>query len=207
MSRSCLKFKTIKKTAQKHRKYSFPWLDLHHNKSNQSFIMYKITVILLLFLSSICFSSEAQSFAKGTKSANLGLGLGYGGLGVLGSTEVALVDDVSVGLVGGIMRRNYGYFGSNWGVNYIVVGGRGSYHFNKILKEFDISVDKLDPYVGIMLGFRGVAYNRGFSGYNGVNAGPTYGGYLGARYQLKDKLGVMVELGAPFSSGGITFKF
>ncbi|MCP9762771.1 hypothetical protein [Lacihabitans soyangensis] len=169
--------------------------------------MYKITGILLFLLSSVCFSSQAQSFEKGTKTANLGLGLGYGGLGVLGSVEVGLVDDVSVGLVGGITRRNYGYFGSNWGVNVIAVGGRASYHFNKILKEFDVVVDKLDPYVGVTVGFRGVSYDNGFSGYNGVNAGPFYGGYLGARYQLKNNLGVMVELGAPFSSAGVTFKF
>jgi hypothetical protein len=128
-------------------------------------------------------------------------------LGVLGSAEVGLVEDVSVGVFGGVTRRNYGFFGTNWGVNVIAAGGRGSYHFNKILKEFDISVDKLDPYLGAMLGFRAIAYNRGFSGYNGVNAGLLYGGYLGARYQLKDKLGVMVELGAPFSTVGVTFKF
>lgn len=169
--------------------------------------MFKISGIFLFLLSSVCFSAQAQSFGKGTKTANLGLGLGYGGLGVLGSVEVAVVDDVSVGLVGGITRRNYGYYGSNWGVNYIVIGGRASYHFNKILKEFDVSVDKLDPYIGVTAGFRGVTYDDGYSGYNGVNAGIMYGGYIGARYQLKDKLGVMVELGAPFSTAGITFKF
>jgi hypothetical protein len=169
--------------------------------------MYKFSVFLAFSLLTIVFGAQSQTFEKGTKTANLGVGLGYGGLGVLGSAEVALVDDVSVGVVGGVLRRNYGYFGSSWGVNYIVVGGRGSYHFNKILKEFDVVVDKLDPYVGVMLGFRGVTYNNGFAGYNGLNAGPTYGGYLGARYQFKQKLGVMVELGAPFSTGGITFKF
>ncbi|MCP9757663.1 hypothetical protein EGI26_21070 [Lacihabitans sp. CCS-44] len=169
--------------------------------------MYKISRIFLFLLSTICFSTQAQSFTKGTKTVNLGLGLGYRGVGVLGSVEVALVDDVSVGLVGGVTRRNYGYYGSNWGVNYIVIGGRGSYHFNKILKEFDVSVDKLDPYLGITAGFRGVTYDNNYAGYNGVNAGLMYGGYLGARYQFKDKLGFMVELGAPFSSGGITFKF
>jgi hypothetical protein len=169
--------------------------------------MYKISGVFLLLLSSICFSIQAQSFAKGTKTANISLGLGYGGLGVLGSVEVGLVDDVSVGLIGGVTRRNYGYFESNWGVNYIVIGGRGSYHFNKILKKFDISVDKLDPYVGITAGFRGVTYDNSYSGYNGVDAGGMYGGYIGARYQLKDKLGVMAEVGAPFSSAGVTFKF
>jgi hypothetical protein len=169
--------------------------------------MYKITGILLFLFSSVCFFSQAQSFEKGTKTVNLGLGLGYGGLGILGSIEVGLVDDVSVGLLGGITRRNYGYFGSNYGVNYIVVGGRASYHINKILKEFDISVDKLDPYVGVTAGFRGVTYDNGYSGYNGVNAGLMFGGYIGARYQLKDKLAVMAEVGAPFSSAGITFKF
>lgn len=169
--------------------------------------MYKITGILLILLSSICFSSQAQSFEKGTKTANLGFGVGYGGVGILGSVEVGLVDDVSVGVVGGVTRRNYGYFGSNYGVNYFAVGGRASYHFNKILNEFDVNIDKLDPYVGVTVGFRGVTYANGFSGYSGVNAGIMYGGYLGARYQLKDKLGVMAELGAPFSSAGVTFKF
>ncbi len=167
--------------------------------------MYKISSVLLFLLFSASFTSQAQSFAKGTKTVNLGLGLGYSGVGVLGSVEVGVMDDISVGLVGGVTRRNYSFY--NYGVNYIVVGGRASYHFGKILKEFDVSIDKLDPYVGVTAGFRGVTYDNGFSGYNGVSAGPMFGGYIGARYQLKDKLGVMAEVGAPFSSAGITFKF
>ena len=90
---------------------------------------------MLFLISSVCFFSQAQYFEKGTKTVNLGLGVGYGGLSILGSIEVGLVNDLSVGLIGGITRRNYGYFGSNFGVNYIVVGGRATYHFNKILKR------------------------------------------------------------------------
>jgi hypothetical protein len=169
--------------------------------------MYKFGGFLAFFLFSIAFSAKSQSFEKGTKVANLGLGVGYG-IGVLASAEVGVEEDISVGVVGGLTRRSYGgYLGSNWGVNYAVIGLRGSYHFNKILKEFDVVVDKLDPYIGATGGLRVVSYDNSWSGYGGVGTGPMFGGYIGARYQLKQKLGVMVEVGAPFSTGGVTFKF
>lgn len=158
------------------------------------------------FLMTFMFSSVfGQAFMKGTKTVNLGLGYGYG-LGILASAEVGVADDISAGLVGGFSRRNYGFVGSNYGVTYIVAGVRGSYHFGRLLEEAGVSVDKLDPYAGLTGGFRSVKYDNGWAGYSGVGTGVMIGGYLGVRYQLKDKLGIMAEGGSPFSSIGITFK-
>lgn len=165
--------------------------------------LFKISFTLLLLGS---FSVYSQTFLKGAKTINIGVAAGYG-VGVLGSAEVGVAEDISVGLMAGVTRKSYGYYGGHWGVNYVVAGLRGSYHFNKILKEFDVKIDKLDPYIGATGGFRLVTYDNAWSGYGGRGTGVMIGGYIGARYKLKETLGLMVELGAPFSTGGITFKF
>lgn len=168
--------------------------------------MKKITFSLIL--STIFFvattKSFSQSFVKETKTINLGLGYGYG-LGVLGSAEVGVTDDISAGVVAGFSRRSYGYFGNNYGVTYLVVGARGSYHFGRLLTESGVNMDKLDPYAGLTAGFRSVK-SGDYNGYSGVDTGVMFGGYIGIRYQFNDKLGFMAEGGSPFSTVGITFK-
>lgn len=169
--------------------------------------MKKIVVLIILFSGCFLFTNvKAQSFMKGTKTINLGLGLGGYGLGLLGSAEVGVTDDISAGIVAGISRRSYGFIGSNWSVNYLAIGGRGSYHFGRILSEAGVNMDKLDPYLGVTLGFRSVGYDNAFDGYSGVGTGVMFGGYGGVRYQLNDKFALMAEGGSPFSSLGISFK-
>ncbi len=160
------------------------------------------TLISLLFLGLISFNVDAQSFMKGTKTVNLGVGVGYG-LGVLASAEVGVTDAISAGIVVGGSRRSY--FG--YGVTYVVAGARASYHFGKILSDAGVNVDKLDPYLGLTGGFRSVKYDNSWGGYSGAGTGLMLGGYAGVRYQLKESLGVFVEGGSPLSSAGITFKF
>jgi hypothetical protein len=158
--------------------------------------------VLMFFIKSSLF---AQAFMKDTKTINLGLGLGYG-LGILGSAEVGVANDISAGVVGGFSRRSYGVLGNSFGVTYIVAGVRGSYHFGRILSDAGVNVDKFDPYAGVTGGFRSVNYDDSWRGYSGVKSGVMLGGYLGLRYQVNDNLGIMAEGGTPFSTIGITFK-
>jgi hypothetical protein len=164
-------------------------------------------VILSLSFVLICaITSFSQSFAKGTKTINLGLNTGYG-LGIVGSAEVGVNDQISAGLMAGFSRRTYGYLSNDFSYTYLVVAARGSYHLGKVLSDAGLNMDKLDPYLGAAVGFRNVSYGgSGFSTYGGVNSGLYLSGYGGVRYQLKEKLGLYVEGGWPLSSIGVTFK-
>jgi len=166
-----------------------------------------IAAIAIMFCS---FSEEthAQAFQKGTKNLNLGVGLGYG-LGVNASFDVGINEIISVGAVGAFSSRNYGYLSSDFRVTYIGVGVRGAAHLGKYINDaLGVDDDKLDPYVGLVGGFRAVKYNDDYSTYyGGTSAGLLLGGFAGVRYYFKDKVGIYVEGGFPYSSLGVTFKF
>jgi hypothetical protein len=157
---------------------------------------------LFLFIGSISF---AQKFEKGTKAVNLGVGFIYGP-GVAGSVEFGIADDISVGLIAGFSRYSFGYSLSNYSSNYLLVGGRGSYHLGTILSGAGIKMDKIDPYIGVSAGIQKYFYSGDLSFYAGRTGGIFYGGHGGIRYQYKEKLGFFAEGGTPFSTIGISFK-
>jgi hypothetical protein len=153
-------------------------------------------------------NTQAQAFQKGTKNLNVGLGLGYG-VGLNASFDVGVHELVSVGVGGAFSSRNYGYLVNDYRVTYIGLGVRGAVHIGKFVNEaLSIDDSKFDPYVGLAGGFRIVNYNDAYSNYyGGAAAGIYFGGYAGARYYFKDKLGVYAEAGFPYTSLGVTFKF
>ena len=172
--------------------------------------MKKLLIVAVLALICCTFTQNvhAQAFDKGVKNLNLGLGLGYG-LGVNASFDVGVSDIISVGAVGAFSSRNYGYLVNDYRVTYIGVGVRGAAHFGKFINDgLGIDNNKFDPYAGLVLGFRAVKYNDSYSSYyNGTAAGALFGLYVGGRYYFKDKFGVYLEGGFPYSSLGVTFKF
>ncbi|KAB7730469.1 hypothetical protein F5984_15110 [Rudanella paleaurantiibacter] len=143
---------------------------------------------------------------KGSKFLNAGIGLGgWGGIGYAGgiglgaSFEVGVADNITVGAIGAY--RGYSGYGA-----YYSIGGRGSYHFNEILK---ISEDKLDVYAGLGLIYSGWSWNESFAGFRGSYGGVGLGGHVGARYFFKPNLGAFAEAGfgvAPLQVG-LSFKF
>ncbi|MBA4851911.1 hypothetical protein [Emticicia sp. BO119] len=154
-------------------------------------------------------NTQAQAFQKGTKNLNVGLGLGYG-VGLNASVDVGIHELISVGAIGAFSSRNYSYYlADNFRVTYIAIGARGAVHIGKFVNEaLSIDDDKFDPYIGLSGGFRMVKYNDAYSTYyGGTSAGIFFGGYAGARYYFKDKLGVYAEAGFPYTSLGITLKF
>ncbi|MEI7581677.1 hypothetical protein [Runella sp.] len=166
---------------------------------------------LLALAAIVCFqtNSLAQSYQKGDKLLNLGVGLGTygaGGIGLGGSFEFGIHDAISVGVLGGYSgRSNYLGSGSNWSV--LTFGARGSYHFNELLKLDD---DKIDLYAGLGLGYRNISW-----GYAGTAYSSSYGSgvlllaHIGGKYYFKPNLGVFAELGSGFGTlqAGIAFKF
>lgn len=153
-------------------------------------------------------NTQAQAFQKGTKNLNVGLGLGYG-VGLNASVDVGIHELISIGAIGAFSSSNLGYGLGRFRRTTFAIGGRGAVHLGKFVNEaLNIDDNKFDPYVGIALGFRTVKYNDDYAlFYNGIGTGLMYGGYAGARYYFKEKLGVYAEVGFPYTSLGVTLKF
>jgi hypothetical protein len=168
--------------------------------------MKKITYLSLIILS-LSGSVFSQTFKKGQKVANLGVGLGWGyGLGALASAEIGIADDISLGGFAGISRDSYGAFGYSYSANYVPVGLRGSYHLGTVLENVGVKIDKTDIYLGASGGVFLRFYSNTYTGTNG-GVGPLIGGFGGIRYQLKPSLNVYAEAGTPYSTVGVSFKF
>ena len=174
--------------------------------------MKKILLSSLLALTAmVCFqiTAQAQSYQKGDKLLNLGIGLGTygaGGIGLGGSFEYGIHDAISVGVLGGYSGRSNYLGAGRWSV--LTFGARGSYHFNELLKLDD---DKIDVYAGLGLGYRNISWSySGLGGYNDSwGSGILFLGHIGARYYFKPNLGVFAELGSGFGTlqAGVSFKF
>jgi hypothetical protein len=179
-----------------------------------------IISFLLLF---VAISASAQNtFVKGEKVLNLGLGLGsgyYSGSGytnkippISASLEVGVKDNLfdeksSLGIGGylGYMAAKYEY--NNWGYKYsdIIIGARGILHYQL--------VDKLDTYTGILLGYDIVSAKEfgtsSGSNYSSSTSGVVWSWFLGGRYYFNEKFAGMLELGYGISylNLGISVKF
>lgn len=153
----------------------------------------------------------AQSYEKGDKLLNVGVGLGTygaGGLGLGGSFEVGIHESISVGVLGGYSgRSNYLGSGTRWSV--LTIGARGSYHFNELL---DLDNDKLDLYAGLGLGYRNVSFKvDGFGNVfaNNYGGGVLFLGHIGGKYYFQPNMAIFAELGSGFGTlqAGVSFKF
>lgn len=146
------------------------------------------------------------TFDKGTGLFSIGLGAPYGyGYGyrstlppIYAKYEMGIMDEVGIGVVGGIGMGRYrptkeNYFAST-------IGAMGYYHFNKF-----IPLQKLDVYAGLGVGLD--ISNRDFDGTD-VSAVFLY--KAGARYYFSNSFGVYLESGYDFLSSinaGITLRF
>jgi len=168
-----------------------------------------LSVVLLGGLFSISTEAQAQ-FKNRDMLLNLGVGLNSyytGGIPLSSSFEIGVTDDISVG--GGLDYLSYNYTGYGR-FTAVYVGGRGSYHFNRLL---NLRNEKIDIYAGASLGYRSFSWG---DNYIGPTLGNTYGSGLflgihaGARYYFSRAVGGFLELGALGSSNarlGFAFKF
>lgn len=175
----------------------------------------------------ICFAliADAQNtFKKGDKILNLGLGLGstyYTGGGytskippISASFEAGVIDNLfdeksSLGVGGyiGYTAAKYDY-GTDYGWKYsnLIIGARGSLHYQL--------VDKLDTYTGILLGYD-IATSKeygswlGTDNYNSSSSGAAWSWFIGGRYYFNDKIAGMLELGygIAYLNIGVGIKF
>lgn len=146
--------------------------------------------------------SYGQSYEKGDNLLNIGVGLG-GGIGIpIGiSYEHGFSDKISGGVYVGY-SGNVGI--TNW--TYMLGAARASYHF-------DFNVDKLDPYLGAMIGYQYITIDgKSLNDMLPAAMRPNlflWGGHAGARYLLSEKFGVFAEVGYGLANlnAGVTFKF
>ena len=157
-------------------------------------------------------AANAQN-VKGTNYLNAGIGLGTfglsgtGGLHITASFEHGFTDKISAGGYVGFVQRKFAH---DWKYTYFVIGARGSYHFNELLK---VENEKLDVYGGASLYYRGYKLKYGDDEISELY--DTNGGTVGialhaaARYMFKDNLGAYAELGYGVSplQLGVTLKF
>src|SRR5258706_14668112 len=168
-------------------------------------------VCLLGALSFSSITASAQ-YKKGDKLLNLGFGLNSyysGGIPLSAIFEYGATEDISVG--GGIdfLSYHYGVGGADYSYTATYLGGRASYHFNRLI---NLKHENWDIYGGLSLGYRSFSW----SGYNGAGVGDVYGSGLflgihaGARYYFNKSVGGFLEVGALGSTNarlGVAFKF
>jgi hypothetical protein len=171
--------------------------------------MKKRVYFLLVFVVLATVSVTAQNtFNKKDKVLNLGLGIGstlYSGSGytnkfppVSASLEFCVKDQLfdeksSLGIGGyvGYTSAKWEYSGWGWKYSSIIIGPRGSLHYQLI--------DKLDTYTGLMLGYNVVSSKSFGSGdwgnYGASGSGLAYSWFVGGRYYFNEKFAAMLELG------------
>ncbi len=169
--------------------------------------MKKLVLLVLLAVFSMG-AAFAQAYEKGSNLLNVGIGLG-GGFGTpIGiSFEHGFSDKISAGAYVGYGSKTESLGGwGDWKMTYGLAAARASYHF-------DLGVEKLDTYIGAILG-----YNYVDSKWNGAGAIPAasasaskmiYGGHAGARYFVSDKIAIFGEVGYGIANlnAGVAFKF
>ena len=170
--------------------------------------MKKLSMVCLLVIGMIATSkiSKAQNFEEGQIGINAGIGIG-GGFGIpIGlSGEYGISDKLGVGGFLGFAGKSedLGFYKVKY--SYFLVGARANYHF-------DLDIDNLDPYAGVILG-----YNAASVKLDGAPAGtpsPTAGGavfgaHAGARYFFTESIGAYAEVGYGLGiiNLGVTAKF
>ena len=166
----------------------------------------KLAFSLLVAGCSVTIAS-AQNYKKGDNLLNIGAGFG-GGFGTpIGlSFEHGFSDKISGGAYVSYSSKKepLGAWG-DYKYSYILAAARASYHFS-------FGGDKLDPYIGAILGYNVASAKWSGSGTAPASAsagGVLYGGHAGARYFFSEKIGIFAEVGYGVGNlnAGVTFKF
>ncbi|MCE5347236.1 MAG: hypothetical protein LLG13_13250 [Bacteroidales bacterium] len=176
----------------------------------------KRNLILTAVILCIAVTASAQNtFNKGDKVLNLGLGIGNaihtgsyysGGVAMSGSFEVGIIDHVfddksSIGVGGyiGYASSKYKFSSYNYRLSDLILSSKGAFHYQL--------VDKLDTYAGLLVGFR-FGYDND-PDYDYATSNLIGAGFAGARYYFNDNFAAMAEIGygIAYLNLGIALKF
>lgn len=163
----------------------------------------KTTLILILLL--FRMTSFAQNnLDKGQAQINVGLGFSNWGIPVYIGADWGIDKDITLGAE--FSYRNFNDRFNNTKYRHSISGAliNGNYHFNNLL---DLP-DEINLYAGLNIGFYSWRYDSNYIGqrYSGLG----WGGQVGGRYFISEKVGINLEFGggAALSGGkiGLTFK-
>ena len=171
-------------------------------------ILVKVLVVVL-FCAVFGMGVNAQNtFSKGDIIGNIGIGLGStfshgSSVPISGSLELGVLDNLfddksSLGVGGYVGFASEKWWDIRW--TYIIFGVRGAVHY-----QF---VDKLDTYLGLMLGYNNVSVSSSYS-EGSLGGGFTMPFFIGGRYYFTDKIGGFAELGhgIAYLQLGVSIKF
>jgi hypothetical protein len=169
-------------------------LDHILNKQTMKKPIIILNVLIACFLLTVPQAS-AQWDGKGTKTLDLGVGLGSivgvgGGLPIRGSFDLGINENISIGGYAGFVGTSQSIAGFKTSYNYMIAGVRGLYHYPII--------DGLDTYGGVLLGYTLVSASLNGTKLTGLGAPAnfiTYGFVIGARKGFTDNIGAFAELG------------
>lgn len=172
----------------------------------------KFSALLLALVALVSFSSQAQTFKRGDKILNAGIGLLY--FGAYANAEFAIEDNIGIGPMVGYTYYNSGLltgYSGDYSYGQFRVGARGAYHLGDVLNLGDNSID---PYVAVGAG---LLFDRNNYTYNTNTGNVTYGTRTtifinpraGARFPLSNNLSGFGEVGwgASWVTAGVSFGF
>ena len=148
--------------------------------------------------------AQRLAFEEGDKVLRLGFGLGGGFYtGTLevppiqGNFEYAVTEDISVGGIIGYASSYYQMYGASGGgigginYSYLLIGGRGNYHF--------ATSDRWDPYAGITLGYNNITFTdntqNSYTFISPATSMVLYGAQVGSNYYFTENFGAWAEIG------------
>lgn len=172
----------------------------------------KFSALLLALVALVSFSSQAQTFKRGDKILNAGIGLLY--FGAYANAEFAIEDNIGIGPMVGYTYYNSGLlsgYSGDYSYGQFRVGARGAYHLGDVLNLGDNSID---PYVAVGVG---LLFDRDNNIYNSSTRSVTYATKVnifinpraGARFPLSNNLSGFGEVGwgASWVTAGVSFGF
>ena len=153
-------------------------------------------LILITLLQAITLLSYSQlAYQRGDKQINFGLNLGQG-LGVYGSYENGVMDNISVGLEFGfgVNNANFSLTSSTYYQSNFRFSANANYHFSQLIGVNE----QWDFYGGLDIGYsfwtdgKALPSNDEYSWYTNSF---LIGGHGGARWFWNEQWGVNLEVG------------
>jgi hypothetical protein len=176
-------------------------------------IMKRLTLLMVLIMISVSALVAQPAFRKGDNLISAGLGIGLAGAygtstlpPIFGMYEKAIHPNVSVGGLVSFSGSSFEFIGGKWKYSYIVVAGRGAYHY--LIPD----TKNLDTYGGVSLGYTIVSSSVEGIKSEHFSASGSYvffGIFLGGRYYFTPKWSAMAELGYDVGiiKAGVTYRF
>ncbi|MEX0811698.1 MAG: hypothetical protein WD048_05740 [Chitinophagales bacterium] len=177
-----------------------------------------LSLCIIFTTENVNAQDEIRGFNKGKVVPQLGIGLGgygyYPGVAVRRGFTIPVVfgieggvhDYVGVGGYFGVATRRYN--SRTRRATTLSTGARGTFHFYNMIEDLtgaDLFTDKLDIYVGVLMGYEQNLYSHE------VNSRGRFfgGGMVGIRYYPTSVFGVYAEVGRnvlSFINLGVAFR-